>query len=129
MKSVYDNFGVLLCSNTVYLTSILFQCRLMLLIMFYVCISKSGDAMTYSNGQAFTTRDQDNDQHSSNCAVLHNTFSHCNPQSCDINAGWWYNNCGYSYLNSPYGTVCFLWYYLPGSFCNVKFSEMKIRPV
>ncbi|KAJ8033947.1 Fibrinogen-like protein A [Holothuria leucospilota] len=89
----------------------------------------SGDAgnyLSYFNGQAFTTRDRDNDIWSpGNCAT--HTYSPCGT-SCGYNAGWWFSNCGYA-LNGPYGTNCFYWHNLPGSYCNIKYTEMKVRPI
>ncbi|CAL4101409.1 unnamed protein product, partial [Meganyctiphanes norvegica] len=47
----------------------------------------AGDALTYSNGRKFTTRDKDNDgSGSSNCAML--TYER---------GGFWYNNCAITY--------------------------------
>ncbi|XP_072017600.1 ficolin-2-like [Amphiura filiformis] len=40
----------------------------------------AGDSFTFHNGQAFTTRDADNDAYGSNCAV-------------SFKGGWWYKSC------------------------------------
>ncbi|CAC5423691.1 unnamed protein product [Mytilus coruscus] len=47
--------------------------------------SSAGNA----NGQAFSTKDRDNDRSSGTCAV-------------DERSGWWFNSCEYSNLNKPY---------------------------
>ncbi|KAJ8033977.1 Fibrinogen-like protein A [Holothuria leucospilota] len=92
----------------------------------------AGDSLNYNNGYPFTTRDRDNDVWSGiNCATLNrNTYSYtyfCGSR-CSVNSGWWYHYCGHSFLNSPYGTDCFNWNSLPGNRCNIKYTEMKIRP-
>ena len=47
--------------------------------------------MRRHNGKPFTTKDQDNDEHSSyNCAV-------------DRQGAWWYDDCYDCNLNGPYG--------------------------
>ncbi|XP_071836241.1 uncharacterized protein [Apostichopus japonicus] len=79
-----------------------------------------GYALRYHLNYQFTTKDSDNDAYSNNCAVTHH-------------GAWWYNNCDYSDLNSNYhadqgSDYSVEWYYLPGSYYNIKFSEMKIRP-
>ena len=65
------------------------------------------------NTLKFTTRDQDNDRHPSNCASL------------GSGGGWWYNHCAYinptSYYNFKQGIL------LNGQFYSPKFLEMKIR--
>ena len=59
------------------------------------------------NGMKFSTADNDNDQHSINCAA-----------SDDRLSGWWYKSCSWVVINRQ---PPFL-----GGF--VLFSEMKIRP-
>ena len=48
------------------------------------------DAMAHHNGQAFTTKDRDNDRSSNNCAVYYG-------------GAWWYESCYHSNLNGRYG--------------------------
>ena len=64
------------------------------------------------NTLKFTTRDQDNDRHPSNCAN-------------GSRGGWWYNHCAYinptSYYNFKQGIL------LNGQFYSPKFLEIKIR--
>lgn len=88
-------------------------------------LPNAGDYLSYVNGQAFTTRDRDNDNNGDNCATYHT--NNCG-SLCFHNSGWWYNSCG-APLNGPYGTTCLAWFTLPGSFCNIKFTEMKVRPI
>ncbi|KAJ8033986.1 Fibrinogen-like protein A [Holothuria leucospilota] len=87
----------------------------------------AGGDMSYFNGQAFTTRDRDNDPHGGNCATHTSSPSATCGTACAYNAGWWLNSCGYQ-INAPYGSNCLSWYNLPGK-CNVKYTEMKVRPV
>ena len=67
------------------------------------------------NGMKFTTKDRDNDQWSSNCA-LHGNGN-----------GWWFKGCSYICLNTKYSVKqrIFIasdgWHYYP-------FVEMKIKP-
>ncbi len=49
----------------------------------------AGDAMSYSNGSKFTAHNKDNDNHSSNCAVIYK-------------GAWWYKSCYHSNLNGFY---------------------------
>ena len=44
------------------------------------------DPMAYHNGMYFTTKDNDNDNRGSNCALLMLV-------STKPNGGWWYNAC------------------------------------
>ena len=92
-----------------------------------------GNNMNHINDQPFTTRDRDNDASiGNNCATYHsNHFYNYNCESpCSNNAGWWYKDspCSFAHLNSPYGTPCLRWYELPGEECNIKYTDMKIRP-
>ena len=81
----------------------------------------AGDSLAYHNSMAFTTKDRDNDKHSSvNCAV-HNTVG-----------GWWYKGCHYALLNGNYlgdrddgkGVI---WYAFRNTL-SLKFTEMKLKP-
>ena len=77
----------------------------------------AADAMGYHNGQKFSTKDYDNDQHSTrNCAVHHS-------------GAWWYDSCYSSNLNGLYLPPSdrtwkgMFW----KSFPYKKASEMKTR--
>ena len=69
------------------------------------------------NGMKFSTKDSDNDQYGSNCALVgdgRNSF------------GWWYNSCSWIHLNRQYSIKQTIftgssWQYYP-------FVEMKIKP-
>eukprot|EP00058_Branchiostoma_floridae_P003917 XP_002589405.1 hypothetical protein BRAFLDRAFT_77847 [Branchiostoma floridae] len=87
----------------------------------------AGDAMAdrhYNNGQRFSTVDRDNDD----------WYSHCSQQFGQ--GGWWYRDCGASFLNGRYlgncGNSCadrqgVVWYHWRGSY-SLKSVSMKIRP-
>lgn len=47
--------------------------------------------MAYSNGSKFTTKDQDNDEYSTNCSKIR--FG-----------GWWYKGCAHANLNGLYAS-------------------------
>ena len=86
----------------------------------------AGDSMhnTHENGRAnnmkFSTKDNDNDAQSSNCATGHT-------------GAWWYNKCHRSNLNGQYlgsGSDSWngiVWYSWGNSRRSLKFSEMKLR--
>ena len=74
------------------------------------------------NGMKFSTRDNDNDNSSTNCAQDHN-------------GAWWFNACQQSHLNAPYYTNPteaatwrgILWLDWKGNDYTLKFTEMKTR--
>uniref|UniRef100_H2YBY4 Fibrinogen C-terminal domain-containing protein n=1 Tax=Ciona savignyi TaxID=51511 RepID=H2YBY4_CIOSA len=78
------------------------------------------DSLSYHNGRPFSTKDQDNDSHSSsNCAVTYQ-------------GGWWNGACHDSNLNGPYlpcvnTPISMNWHNGTGHF-GYRFSEMKFRP-
>ncbi|XP_078382553.1 uncharacterized protein LOC144665226 isoform X4 [Oculina patagonica] len=85
----------------------------------------AGDSLAYHNGYPFTTKDQDNDSDSGNCAL-------------QFKGAWWYNSCHDSNLNGIYhhgqyfGTDSVTWYrWTPNNkyYESAKRAEMKIRPV
>jgi len=84
----------------------------------------AGDSLSYQRGQPFSTKDQDNDSWSSNCAV-------------SFKGAWWYGACHDTNLNGLYhhgqhssssadGVSWLLW---KGQHYSAKRAEMKIRPV
>ncbi|XP_005183053.1 ryncolin-4 [Musca domestica] len=83
----------------------------------------AGDALGYSLGQKFTTKDQDNDVWNKNCAV-------------EFTGAWWYKDCHRSNLNGRYikggNTTVFAqgvdWYPWKGHYYSLKFVEMILRP-
>ena len=75
------------------------------------------DPMAYHNGMNFSTKDNDNDLSSSNCALREPK----KPQG-----GWWFKNCWHLdpnnyYMYKEYINLNYQWLTLP-------FIEMKIRP-
>ncbi|XP_068730155.1 ryncolin-2-like [Montipora capricornis] len=80
----------------------------------------AGDSLAYHRGQAFSTKDRDNDQTGVNCALGNK-------------GAWWYNACDYSnlnglYLNGKIDGSGMKWYHWKKNAYSVKRSEMKIRP-
>ncbi|XP_071796392.1 techylectin-5B-like [Asterias amurensis] len=84
--------------------------------------STAGDALKYHNGYPFTTKDQDNDKRSDNCAAVYG-------------GAWWFNSCQTALLNSDYqqGNVingrAIQWSPWKGSNHPLKSCSMKIRPI
>jgi len=82
----------------------------------------AGNSLDHHIGSPFSTRDQDNDNYSGNCAVSYK-------------GAWWYNNCQHSNLNGIYhhghyvGYDGLRWYYWRKDNLSAKRTEMKIRPV
>ena len=91
------------------------------------CLLCKGDSLTsFHLGHKFSTRDQDNDEASSSCAVF-------------FKGGWWYSDCHASNLNGHYyhtgnytHTATYNdgleWYYWKRYHYSMRFTEMKIRP-
>ena len=85
----------------------------------------AGDSFKYNNGFRFSTPDNDNDNWPSfNCAEF------------QYMAGWWYLNCGSSFLNNPYHNTSsassgqgIVWHTWHGTSYSLKYVEMKLRPV
>ena len=82
------------------------------------CQGTADGALTYHNGRKFSTKDQDNDVSSVNCAA-----------QMDTRGAWWYGDCRTSNLNGVYrnkannGTM--FWSIVH----PIKRAEMKIKPV
>ena len=83
----------------------------------------AGDSLSSHRGYPFSTKDQDNDSWSSNCAVSYK-------------GAWWYESCHNSNLNGLYhhGKHSSVgdgvnWNAWKGSRYSAKRAEVKIRPV
>ena len=81
----------------------------------------AGDSLAYHNGKKFSTRDNDNDPHHKNCALIRH-------------GAWWFNACMYSHLNSLYHNnpgissyIGIIWYDWKGYSYSLKFVEIKTR--
>ena len=80
-------------------------------------------SLNYHNGRKFTTRDRDNDAHSSrNCAA-------------DYSSGWWFHRCFSANLNGEYHATNpperwkgISWIAWKGDYYSLRYSEMKVRP-
>lgn len=70
----------------------------------------------------FSTKDQDNDNYNTNCAVNQGG-----------NGGWWYSDCINVNLNGPYragpvnNLTAMVWYKWPTSYYSLKKSTMMIN--
>ena len=89
-------------------------------LLFFVS-GTAGDSLGHGHrGMAFTTKDRDNDRHSSsNCAVGRRD-------------AWWYNRCCDSnlnglYLHGSHNWNGLLWYHWKHNTYSLKRSQMKIR--
>ena len=81
----------------------------------------TGDSMSYHNNKQFSTKDQDNDERSSdNCAVQYH-------------GGFWYRNCHHTNLNGEYlrngasSAAGVRWWHWKRNY-SMKQVEMKIKP-
>ena len=81
-------------------------------------IGDSGDSLVRHNGMMFTTKDNDNDRSSDNCATYYS-------------GGWWYLRCHYANLNGVYGSTSYglgvNWSAWKGFYYSLKTTEMKMR--
>nr|XP_025837874.1 ficolin-2 isoform X1 [Vulpes vulpes] len=82
----------------------------------------AGDSLSYHNTQPFSTKDQDNDSTTENCAERYK-------------GGWWYSKCHLSnlnglYLGGPHDSFAngINWKSGRGYNYSYKVSEMKLRP-
>ncbi|PIK50994.1 hypothetical protein BSL78_12123 [Apostichopus japonicus] len=81
-----------------------------------------GYVLSFSRNSAFSTFDRDNDKAGgTSCAAIYH-------------GAWWYKSCAVSNLNGDYMAAddalsSIHWYDLPGGHYNIKYTEMKIRPV
>ena len=79
-----------------------------------------GDSLKYHNGMKFTTKDQDNDTHGKNCAVM-------------LKGGWWFYDCHNCNLNGPYhksavnAAKSVSWYLFGNAWVSLKSARMMMR--
>ena len=81
----------------------------------------AGDSLSYHNGMKFSTKDNDNDKISGNCAIIYK-------------GAWWHYKCHQSNLNGlylvgPHSTFAngVNWYHFKGYKYSLKTTEMKLR--
>ncbi|GFR62550.1 angiopoietin-related protein 1 [Elysia marginata] len=81
-------------------------------------IDDGSRGLSYSNNAKFSTFDNDNDDSSGQCAVTYKS-------------GWWYKNCEYSKLNTPWrdGKIPYAWYTTGSKYLHAVSTSMKIRPL
>ncbi|CAF0787872.1 unnamed protein product [Didymodactylos carnosus] len=88
----------------------------------FIHTSSAGDSLSYNRGMRFTTKDQDNDASTSQCAE-------------NYKSGWWYAGCTLTNLNGLYlrgndsTATGIFWNNWLGAKYSLKVSEMKIRPI
>ncbi|CAF0945900.1 unnamed protein product [Adineta ricciae] len=88
----------------------------------YMTTSTGKDSLSYNRGMRFTTRDQDNDQSSSNCGE-------------NYKSGWWHQGCTLANLNGLYlrgndsSATGVFWNDWLGPKYSLKTCAMKVRPV
>ncbi len=97
----------------------------MVLTLCFAFYYDTGDSLgDWGNGEQFSTRDQDNDNHgSAHCAELYT-------------GAWWHHMCHRSNLNgqyfpvgaAPYATGV-VWNSWKGYSYSLEFTEMKIRRI
>ncbi|XP_062597265.1 angiopoietin-2-like [Saccostrea cucullata] len=81
----------------------------------------AGDSMTYSSGMKFSTKDQDNDKDSGDCATY-------------WKSAWWFKACFYTNPNGQYtnrettGWKYIVWYFWKKSNFALKNIRLMIRP-
>ena len=78
----------------------------------------TGNSVWMHNGMKFSTKDVDNDLHSSTC----------NPGQ-GWSGGWWYNACWFVSLNGNYSSSSLRYYDPSGSWYVVTTSRMMIRSI
>ena len=82
----------------------------------------AGDSLSYHNTKKFSTKDRDNDIHSTHCAQVYK-------------GAWWFGSCSDSNLNGKYYTSPtsapkwhgLFWHHWKGGKYTLKFAEMKLR--
>ena len=95
-------------------------------VCMYVCMLFEDDSLTSEHlGRKFSTRDEDNDELSSDsCASRYK-------------GGWWYGSCHWANLNGLYyrtGNYTSSredgveWYHWKRHWYSMRFTEMKFRP-
>ena len=99
----------------------------------YICLTQlnvlasfsgtAGNSLSGNRGYPFSTKDQDNDSWSKNCAVSRK-------------GAWWYKYCSNSNLNGLFHhgkhsshADGVNWYHWKGDNYSAKRAEMKIKPV